>query len=69
MGAPAMGAPAEGGERPDPTQLLERMDRNGDGKLALQEVQGRLAENFDTRDTDGDGFITIEELGGPAPQE
>jgi Ca2+-binding EF-hand superfamily protein len=41
-------------------------DRNGDGKLSLQEARDggmtRVVANFATTDTDGDGFVTLEQL-------
>jgi Ca2+-binding EF-hand superfamily protein len=43
------------------------MDANKDGKLAKAEVQGRLKDNFDKADTNGDGFITEEEFKNMAP--
>lgn len=42
--------------------LLRRFDRDGDGKLSANEVQGRLKDHFDTVDANGDGFITAPEL-------
>jgi peroxiredoxin/mono/diheme cytochrome c family protein len=43
-------------------QLLQRLDKNGDGKLDKQEAGERLKAVFDRVDTDQDGFITVEEL-------
>ena len=56
---------SERGERKGPpafSQLLEKMDADKDGKLAKDEVKGKLSERFDTIDTDEDGFITEEEF-------
>lgn len=40
------------------------LDWNGDGKLSRSEVRlfPRLAEAFDSADTDGDGFVSYEEV-------
>jgi len=43
-------------------KLLEKRDANEDGKLSEDEVRGRLKENFDKIDLDGDGFISEDEL-------
>lgn len=62
------------GERPDATQILEQMDADNDGKIALSEAKGPLKEDFSKIDTDDDGYITKEELekasknGGQRPQ-
>ena len=48
--------------RPDPEQLISRMDQNNDQKISQREARGRLKENFSRRDTNGDGFISLEEL-------
>ena len=53
---PEMG---ERGERPDPFL----MDINDDGKLTKLEVTGKLLEDFDLLDVDGDNYLTKEELG------
>lgn len=53
------------GERKEPPtfeKLIEEMDANEDGKLAKDEVKGRLEKNFEKIDTDEDGFITEEEF-------
>lgn len=53
------------GERPSPEQMLQRLDADKDGKISKAEAPERMAENFDRRDTDGDGFLTKEELAAP----
>lgn len=49
-------------ERPSPEEMFTKMDANKDGKLEATEVRGPLKEDFAKIDTDGDGFITREEL-------
>ncbi|MFK7809202.1 MAG: EF-hand domain-containing protein [Saprospiraceae bacterium] len=58
-----------GGERPEFSELLSKMDTNGDKKLSKAEIQGPLKNNFDKIDTDGNGFITAEEFkNAPSPK-
>ena len=57
-------------QRPKPPsfeKLLEMMDRNEDGKLAKDEVEGPLTRDFSRIDTNEDGFITEAELQEAAP--
>ncbi len=49
-------------ERPTYAKLIEEMDANKDGKLAKDELKGRLKENFSKVDANEDGFITEEEF-------
>jgi Ca2+-binding EF-hand superfamily protein len=42
--------------------ILERMDKNKDGKISRDEVQGRIKDNFDRIDTNKDGFLDRDEL-------
>ncbi|WP_445956436.1 EF-hand domain-containing protein [Yeosuana sp.] len=44
------------------SELLKEMDKNEDGKLSKDEVNGPLKEDFSTIDTDEDGFISKKEL-------
>jgi Ca2+-binding EF-hand superfamily protein len=46
-----------------PPRLVRRYDRNGDGKLSLEE-SGLAIEVFRALDTDGDGKLSAEELAG-----
>lgn len=56
------------GGPPSVDQIFE-MDSNNDGKLAKSELKGRILEQFDTIDADGDGFITRTEFeNAPKPE-
>jgi len=46
----------------NPDKLLERFDLNEDGQIGLDEVQLVHSELFSSADSDGDGFLTVEEL-------
>lgn len=47
---------------PSTAELFERMDENSDQQISKAEARGPLSENFDTLDTDGDGFLVESEL-------
>ncbi|MBU2996254.1 EF-hand domain-containing protein [Cellulophaga baltica] len=50
-------------------ELIEKMDKNEDGKLSEDEVEGPLKDMFSEIDTDEDGFITEEEFeNAPKPK-
>jgi hypothetical protein len=58
---------AEGGaqRRPDPADMVKRLmafDKNGDGKLAKDELSSRMQGLLDRADKNGDGFADEEEL-------
>lgn len=48
------------------TARFKASDKNGDGKLSLQEAKDggmtRVAANFTTIDTDKDGYVTFAQL-------
>ena len=50
-----------GQERPSIDEIF-RMDANQDGMLAPSEVKGPLKNDFSKIDTNGDGFISRQEL-------
>lgn len=63
------GGPGQG--RPDPAELLARLDQDGNGKISRDEVPGRMAQRFDQLDKNSDGYLTKDELarrGGPRGQ-
>ncbi len=43
------------------SSVFDQWDRDGDGKLARDELPSRLRGNFDRADADGDGFISRDE--------
>ena len=49
-------------ERPNATQILEKMDANNDDKLSQQEIKGPLKDSFFKVDNNKDSFISKEEL-------
>lgn len=48
------------------TSKFKASDKNGDGKLSLQEAKDggmtRVVSNFQTIDTDKDGFVTFAQI-------
>ena len=51
-----------GGRRPDPAQMIARLDGDGDGKVSESEARGPMRDRFSQMDTDGDGYVTKEEI-------
>lgn len=50
--------PAAEARPADPTaRLLQRMDRNGDGKISFEEYRNAMLRRFDARDKNGDGKL------------
>jgi len=64
-GRPGAGGPAGAG----PPPFVERLDRNGDGKVSREEFDGP-PDAFDRHDADKDGFLIESEapLGPPPPR-
>ena len=46
----------------DPAQMFAQRDANQDGKLDGDEISGRMRENLEATDTDGDGAISLKEF-------
>lgn len=47
---------------PDPARQIERLDRDGDGRISRSEAPERMQSRFPTLDTNGDGFLSLAEL-------
>lgn len=59
------GGSRPGGGRGRPGDLLERlkaMDKDGDGKLSVEELPESMRQRFQMMDTNGDGFIDEREM-------
>lgn len=76
--AAAGGARRPAGGRPSPEAILADNDKDRDGKLSPDEAPEQMKANFAEIDTDGDGFLSRQELqarfqsrsgagGGPRP--
>ncbi|MGL4465097.1 MAG: hypothetical protein ACRDD1_17725 [Planctomycetia bacterium] len=61
-GRRAGGAPGAPEGVPSVDGIMQRMDKNGDGRIARGEAEKALAENFEKIDVDSDEILTREEL-------
>jgi Ca2+-binding EF-hand superfamily protein len=43
-------------------KILNKMDKDKDGRISKQEAKGRLKKQFGKIDTNNDGFLTPDEL-------
>ncbi len=48
--------------------MLDRLDKNGDGKIQKDELPQRRQKDFDSLDTNHDGVLDQEELKAAIPQ-
>jgi len=48
-------------------RMIERLDEDGDGKLALSEIPERMRPRLQPLDRNRDGILTQEELAAPRP--
>jgi Ca2+-binding EF-hand superfamily protein len=62
MNAQSSDKQERGKKPPSFEKLLEKMDKNEDGKLSKKEVKGPLKEHFSKIDTNEDGFISEKEF-------
>jgi len=46
----------------DPAQLIQRMDKNNDGVISLEEVPEKMRQRFKRLDADSSGTLSAEEL-------
>ena len=46
----------------DPEAIFKRLDANGDGTLTGDEISGRMLENLEAIDKNGDDEVTLEEF-------
>ncbi|MCU0935486.1 MAG: EF-hand domain-containing protein [Gammaproteobacteria bacterium] len=60
--APAAGAAQPGPGRHCGARLLERADRDGDGRVSREEFMSRPHPGFDRADANRDGRLTADEL-------
>lgn len=60
----SVAAPAEDKQAPVASveQILQRMDRDNDGKLSFEEYRNAMTRRFHRLDTDGDGFLVQKEI-------
>lgn len=56
-------------ERPEFSDLVAKMDANGDGLISISEAEGPLSEMFTKIDTNKDGNISAEEFSSMAPPQ
>lgn len=50
------------GQMLDPVKLVERLDKNNDGVISVDEVSGKFKQRFDRIDADSSGTLTANEL-------
>ena len=68
-GVPLAAGPTGSGGPDRASSMLQRMDRNGDGRLAKEEIPPQLEGRFPTADKNADGFLDADELSSmPAGQ-
>jgi Ca2+-binding EF-hand superfamily protein len=67
----ATASPLRGEKERTPQRTIAKLDKNGDGKLSLEEYSGRNDKRKESRtrhfrklDRDGDGFVTPDEYRG-----
>ena len=47
---------------PRAQKIMNKMDKDNDGRISKQEAKGRLKKHFGKIDTNNDGFLTFDEL-------
>ncbi|HAV14630.1 MAG TPA: calcium-binding protein [Opitutae bacterium] len=56
------GQRGEGGKRPNPVQVMEKLDTDGSGTLSKDEAKGPLEKHFDKIDSDSNGELSKGEI-------
>lgn len=46
----------------DPAMMIQKMDKNNDGVISLEEAPEKMKQRFDRLDADSSGTITAEEF-------
>jgi hypothetical protein len=49
-------------QRPTVDQIFQEMDQNNDQKISQSEAKGPLQKDFSKIDTDGDGYLSRQEV-------
>jgi hypothetical protein len=60
-GSPKKGAKSGGTGQPSRGDPIQRFDKNGDGKISMEEAPPPMKANFSQHDSNGDGWIDAEE--------
>jgi Ca2+-binding EF-hand superfamily protein len=72
-----MAAPEKPKEKKSPEDQFKQMDKNGDGKVSLEEFLGKregekkaaAEKQFAAKDADKDGSLSLEEFKAPAKKK
>ena len=54
--------PQKDGKKPSATELMTKLDIDGNGMLSKAEAKGHLLEQFSTVDTNNDGSLSLDEV-------
>ena len=60
-GGKTAGAGGQGGVGKQGGDPIKKFDKDGDGKISMEEAPGPMKTNFAKHDTNGDGFIDADE--------
>lgn len=63
LGSGAFAHPDEGGKRGERgDRMWDKLDEDGDGKIAIADVGNRAADRLSAADADNDGYVTRDEM-------